>query len=322
MQAPDVSILFVNYNTSRLINDSIRSIFEKVVDIDYEIIVVDNATEPLEKVIEAAADERVHLLQLPSNVGFGLANNAAAEIARGRNLFILNPDTVLINNAVKILCDYLDSHPDTGICGGNLFNADLSPNFSLNHLTPGILFELDDLFRNLPAKILYGDSAYFNTSDRPINVPFITGANLMMPAKLFRAVGGFSSDFFLYYEDTDLCRRVREAGYKLTSVPAAKIIHLEGGSANFNQVNPVTLNHDELGRITYLRRHTSFLHRCVANTVHLSIYILGALFTRNPFFRYKLRSACNAIFHTPRNTVPNTPLAKTDLKDRSHGSFI
>ncbi|MDE6378297.1 MAG: glycosyltransferase family 2 protein [Duncaniella sp.] len=302
MQTPDVSIIFVNYNTSALINDCVRTILDKVVDITYEIIVVDNNTEQLDKVIEAAGDQRVHLQQLPDNVGFGLANNAGAGIARGRNLFILNPDTLLVNNAVKILSDYLDTHPDTGICGGNLYDAELKPNHSLNHLTPGLFWELDDLFRNLPVKIVYGKGAYFNHSGNPIEVPFITGADIMIRADLFRELGGFSSDFFMYYEDADLCRRVIKAGYRIASVPAARIIHLEGGSANFNQVNPVTLNYDEQGRITYLRRHTSRLHRWASNTIHISIYALGRALTRNPFFSYKLRSAVNAIFHpSPRS---------------------
>ena len=307
MQAPTVSIIFVNYNTSRLINDSIRSIFRHVRDISYEIIVVDNATEQLEQVIEAAGDERIHLLQLPSNVGFGPANNAAAQIARGRNLFILNPDTLLINNAVKILSDYLDDHPETGICGGNLYNSDLRPNFSLSHFTPGFLHEVNDLLRNIPVKIIYGNGAYFNTSDKEINIPFITGADIMIRTSLFNSLGGFSSDFFLYYEDTDLCRRVEKAGYKITSVPTAKIIHLEGGSCDFKPINPVTINYEEQGRSIYLRRHASFVNRVISNAIHLSIYTLGIIFTRNPFFRYKLRASYNAIFHpTAKTIIPDT----------------
>ncbi|MDE6113925.1 MAG: glycosyltransferase family 2 protein [Muribaculum sp.] len=226
----DVSIIIVNYNTSKLINDCINTIFCKTLDVDYEIIIVDNNSEKLEDVIIEAKDSRIRLLQLSENIGFGGANNAGVEIARGRNLFFLNPDTLLINNAIKILSDFLDNNPKCGVCGGNLFNKDMHPVCSFHRKMPGIFWEIDDLFHTIPEKILYGKNRYFNYSGKPIRVGYIQGADLMITTSLFKKLGGFSDDFFMYYEETDLCRRVKKAGYAIISEPKAEIIHYESAS--------------------------------------------------------------------------------------------
>ena len=226
----DVSIIIVNYKTSKLINDCIRSIFDKTEGIAYEIIIVDNATEQLAEVIESATDPRVKFIQLPENVGFGRANNAGAKIAVGRNLFFLNPDTILLNNAIKILSNYLDANPRCGACGGNLYDGMQQPTCSFHHKMPGIFWEFDDLLNAIPEKIIHGKNRFFNFSSKPIRVGYIQGADLMMPKALFEHLAGFSDAFFMYYEETDLCRRIRKIYYNVESVPQAEIIHYESAS--------------------------------------------------------------------------------------------
>ena len=121
----DVSVIIVNYKTSQLLVQAIDSILDKTEDIVYEIIVVDNhSQDDSERVVHERYGNRVTYLPLAENVGFGRANNEGLRIARGRNILFLNPDTILVNNAVRILSDYLDSHPDTGAVGGNLYTAD------------------------------------------------------------------------------------------------------------------------------------------------------------------------------------------------------
>ena len=117
----DVSIIIVNYKTVSLIKHAISSILHIVKDIEYEIIIVDNCSgDYLE---EIKKEFPLKLILLSENLGFGKANNEAAKKAKGRNLFFLNPDTYLINNAVKLLSDYLDAHENIGIVGGNLYTA-------------------------------------------------------------------------------------------------------------------------------------------------------------------------------------------------------
>lgn len=227
----DVSVIIVNYKTSQLLVPAIDSILDKTEDIVYEIIVVDNhSQDDSERVVHEHYGNRVTYLPLAENVGFGRANNEGLRIARGRNILFLNPDTILVNNAVRILSDYLDSHPDTGAVGGNLYTADMQPNVSFNRVRPSIFDETDQAMHRLLSRLRFGRNGLFNYTEHTIEVGFIVGADLMIPRQVLDSVGAFDPDFFMYYEETELCRRIAKAAYRIVSVPKAKIIHLEGKS--------------------------------------------------------------------------------------------
>lgn len=268
----DVSIIIVNYKTSKLINDCIRSIFEKTRGITYEIIIVDNATEVLADVIDSAEDARVRLIQLPENVGFGRANNAGAKIARGRNLFFLNPDTLLLNNAIKILSDYLDAHPECGACGGNLYDEKMKPALSFRRMLPGIKWELNELLNRIPEKFQYGKNRTYNRKSHPLKVAYITGADLMIPHTVYHKVSGFSQDFFMYYEETDLCARIQNLKLHRYSIPNARIQHLEGKSFT-DKINETKIRYIETGRLKYYHRNHHRIYACFANLIYESYLV-------------------------------------------------
>lgn len=247
----DISIIIVNYNTKELTLQTIASVFEKTTDIDFEVIVVDNAstdgsTETIENKFPA-----VKIIKSSENLGFGRANNKGIEIAKGRNVIFLNPDTILVNNAIKILSDYLDSNDQVGACGGNLLHNDLTPAPSLKMILPSITWELNDLFSNFFLKLIHGKYYFYNTSNKPKSVGYICGADLMVRKSVLEEVGSFDSDFFMYYEETDLCRRIHKAGYKVMSVPSARIIHLEGKSLSSSESKIKMLSES---RIIYLKK--------------------------------------------------------------------
>ena len=224
----DVSVIIVNYHTSELVTDCLRSLYAQCRGVGLEVIVVDNASEPgLQRKFDALFPGLgVKCLQLDENVGFGRANNAGAETATGRNLFFLNPDTILVNDAVSILSGYLDSHPD-----------------------------------NWPDRLRYGDNRRFNHTGQPMQVAYITGADLMMPASLFHGIGGFSPDFFMYYEETDLQLRMRRMGLKARLVPGASIKHLEGGSFANKGLTPARFVMSQKSYNYYVGKHYSGLAR-------------------------------------------------------------
>jgi GT2 family glycosyltransferase len=243
----DVSIIIVNYNTISLLVDAVDSVFEKTEGIEYEIIVVDNnSTDNSKNIISEKYGNKVIYLALPENIGFGRANNEAAKIAKGRNLFFLNPDTILLNNTVKILSDYLDNNPKAGVCGGNLYDADGNPTNSFARLMALSIFgTINVLFGNLPEKMMYGKNINFNYTNKPLKVFYITGADLMIKKNIFNRLHGFDPDFFMYYEEVELEYRVSKAGYKVFSIPYAKIVHLEGKSFSnkFERTNKYVLSH-------------------------------------------------------------------------------
>lgn len=286
----DVSIIIVNYFTSELINKCISSIFDKVIGIEYEIIIVDNNTEELSRVIRAADDSRVKLLQLPDNVGFGLANNAGAEIARGRYLFFLNPDTTLMNNAVKILYEFAETHQNIGACGGNLYDENLNPTHSFRLSRPGIRQELNDLFCGFPDRIKYGCSLVFNYSGKPLKVGYITGADFMISKNKFQKISGFSMAYFMYYEETDLCERLSRLNLSIFSVPNAHIQHMEGKSFNCSQ-NIGRISMIETSRRIYMSRNLNKINRVCSNMIYFIFLLSRSVLASIPNSRkmYKTR---------------------------------
>lgn len=114
---PTVSIIIVNYNTAKLVKDCIDSIYSHTHDVGFEVIVVDNCSQAEDLAI-LKTDNRCHLIVAPENLGFGRANNLGAERAKGDYVFLLNPDTLLVNDAVSILYHYLAEHPTVGVAGG------------------------------------------------------------------------------------------------------------------------------------------------------------------------------------------------------------
>ena len=256
----DVSIIIVNYNTEKLILDCLDSIYEKTERLDFEVIVVDNDSPNKSEILKS--DNRIKYIQSEKNLGFGKANNLGAEYAQGEYLFCLNPDTLLINNAIKILYDYISKKREVGICGGNLFYIDGSPMHSYRDVSPGIFNEILILTKNFCG--LYKNNE-FNTSQKIVEVSYVTGADLMISKELFNKIGGFDKDFFMYFEETYLCYQVKKRGYKIVNIPEAKIIHLESQCFSFRKEKE---NLYYQGRSIYLKKRFNIIYYVICNIIH------------------------------------------------------
>lgn len=275
----DVSIILVNYNTVALLTEAIDSILEKAEDILYEIIVVDNnSTDNSEIIILDKYGKNVKYISLPENIGFGKANNEGLKVAQGRNIFFLNPDTKLLNNAIKILSDFLDSSKRVGVCGGNLLDETLQPTHSFQRLFPSILFEINSLFLNVPLRMIYGKKTDYNFKNRPIEVAYITGADLMIKREVLHKIGGgFDPLFFMFYEETELCYRVKQEKYMVISVPNAKIQHLEGKSFEEKKVNAKKIEMMYNSRTIFYNLCHTKMHMKISNII-FKVNILFRLF--------------------------------------------
>lgn len=230
----DVSIIIVNYNTCGMTSDCIKSIYEKTEGVLFEIILVDNASvDGSKETFEN--DSRLLYIYLNENIGFGRANNEGLKRARGRNIFFLNSDTILINNAIKLLSEYLDQEAYVGAVGGNLYSCNGESLHSYRRLSP-LLFEVDVLFAGIPSKLCYRKNKEHNHTKKSLIVNTIVGADLMVKRKVLDQVGAFDNRFFMYCEETDLCHRIRNRGYNIVSIPNARIIHLEGASFSKNRM--------------------------------------------------------------------------------------
>lgn len=236
-----VSVIIVNYKTKELTRDAINSVIEHTCGFDYEIIVVDNDSK------DGSADylmetfgNKIKIIDAGSNLGFGRANNLAIKHAEGKYVFLLNPDTRLLNDAVNVLYEYMEFEPNTGASCGNLYDENLKPAFSFNLFQQTILYHLSkeylEVAKSLLSKItkITKNIPYyqFNYSDKAIDVGFISGADMFIRASVLKQIGVFDENIFMYGEDVDLSTRIIKYGYKLKSVPEAKIIHFESQSVN------------------------------------------------------------------------------------------
>ena len=226
----DVSIILVSYNTSELTRNCIKSIYEKTTGVNFDIWVVDNNSADNSCEMIKSEFSNVYLIENKQNLGFGGANNIAISRAQGKYIFLLNTDTLLINNAVKILFDFMESNPNIGACGGNLFNADGShamSHFYFQTLKSKLVktFKLGRFFPCEQKKI-----KGINIADSVQEVEMISGADLFIRKDVLDTVGAFDEDFFLYYEDSELQYRVKKAGWSIFINPEAEIYHLEGKS--------------------------------------------------------------------------------------------
>ncbi|MBW2618186.1 MAG: glycosyltransferase family 2 protein, partial [Deltaproteobacteria bacterium] len=237
---PRVSVLIVVYNAIAEAQDCLASLAERTSS-PIETIVVDNASPQGGAEGLARLFPQIRLIQNQENVGFARAVNQAAEASRGEYLLLLNPDARLLNDAVKLLADWLDTHPQAGLAGPRLVNPDGSLQTS-TYCFPSLaqsaahLFLLKkllplSLLRRLAPAWLGRRVGQLSRHDRPQPVDYCTGAALMLRRRVWEELGGLDERFFLYYEEKDLSLRAVRAGWQTWFVPAARVGHAIGASA-------------------------------------------------------------------------------------------
>ncbi len=230
---PDVSVIFVSYNTRELTLQAIASVFDSVVDPGFtlQVIVVDNASHDGSSDAVRQRFPAVKVIDAGGNLGFGRGNNLGAESATGTALLLLNTDTIVQPGAIEAMANTLRQTPSCGVVGALLLNADGSyQDCILNYPTAWRIFcEYFWLSRCagwLPIfSGLFAPKPKQGFGERHA-VPVVHGAALMIPAELFRTVGGFDPAFFMYFEESDLCKRISNRGLQVIHQPDARVIHL------------------------------------------------------------------------------------------------
>jgi len=249
-QEMDVSIILVSYNTKDLTRDCIKSIYEKTEGVSYDIWVVDNASS--DGSVEMIREEfpEVKLIESDKNLGFGRANNLAIKESNAKYCFLLNTDTVLLNNAVKILFDFMENPKNSGVgvCGGQLFNPDMTYQWSTGEFNSldklyrksiginyhQIKYRLKDIFKSRVLK----EKRYVHSSSQEVD--YIIGADMMLRKSALNEVGAFDERFFMFSEEAELCFRLKKQGYKVRFVPDSHILHYGGASA-YNKNTPLSV---------------------------------------------------------------------------------
>lgn len=231
----DLSIIIVNWNSKEYLRRCVSSIMATTGSIEFEIVIVDSGSyDGCEEMLRQEFPW-VRFIQSDKNRGFARANNVAFKETIGRNLLFLNPDTEIDCAAIEKLISSLNSLPKAGIVGAKLINGDGSIQTSCIQAFPTILNQLLDfnlLRRCFPKAKLWGMKPLFEGNNIPTEVDAVSGACLMIRRTLFEAIGLFSTEYFMYSEDIDLCFKIHKAGWKNYYIPMAIVLHHGGGSSS------------------------------------------------------------------------------------------
>ena len=240
IQSMDLSIIIVNWNSKDYLRRCLLSIWRETKGVDLEIIVVDAASfDGCENMLQVDFPQ-VRFIQSDKNVGFAKANNLGFMASTGECLLFLNPDTELAGAAIKTVYDDLQGLPKAGAVGCKLLNSDGTIQSSCIKAFPTLLNQLLDsevLRRRLPLSRLWGMAPLFQPSSVPAEVDVVSGAFIMIRRGVFEKVGMFSTDYFMYSEDVDLCFKTNKSGWKNYYVPSATVTHHGGGSTVRSQVS-------------------------------------------------------------------------------------
>lgn len=232
----DVSIIIVNYNTKELTKQCIDSIFEKTAGISFEVIVIDNNSSDF-SVEMFSSDTRIRFIESGENLGFGKANNIGIKCSTGKYLFFLNSDTILLNNAVKMMFDFMESHNtlNIGALGTILLDSKYKRTHSYGKL-PTICTVLkqewgDHILKRFGKRMHRHDENVKEPNCEYFKVGYVTGADLFCSRKTIDLGGAFDPDFFMYWEETEMQHRWgRIIGTSNYVLRGPRIIHLEGQS--------------------------------------------------------------------------------------------
>ncbi|MBM2814485.1 MAG: glycosyl transferase family 2 [Ignavibacteria bacterium] len=255
---PDISIIIVNYNVKEFLYDCIRSIEKAKKDLQIEIIVVDNNSSDASVQFLQPIFPYIRFISLDENIGFGRANNIAIEQSTGKFVLILNPDTILNEDTLSDINNYMQAHPEAGIAGVKILNKDGSFQLACRRGFPTPwaafckLYGLQKLFPKSPFFARYNQT--FRDIDQTYEVDAVMGAFMFCRREVLQELNGFDPEFFMYGEDLDLCYRAKKIGWKVVYVHSTSIVHFKGESTRRSSLNDVKIFYDAMA--IFARKHT------------------------------------------------------------------
>jgi len=226
-----VSIIIVSFNTSELLQRCLETVQQESSMINSEIIVVDNNSKDGSADMVERKFPTVHLIRSSKNLGFAAANNLGFTHTKGDYIVLLNPDAFLTPNALINAIHHVDKNPIIGLAGARLIGEDgrwqpsarMFPSL-LNHL-----LNLSGLAAKYPQSRFFGRVDYtWADHDQAMPVDWVPGTFSIIRRDVLERIGFFDEQFFLYYEEVDLCCRIKAAGYSIWYLPDVTVVHVGG----------------------------------------------------------------------------------------------
>jgi GT2 family glycosyltransferase len=232
--SPDVSVIIVSFNTRDLLRECLQTLFSRLGGVSVQTIVVDNASEDGSADMVAQEFPEIDLIRSDANLGFGPANNRGFARATGRYIVLLNSDAFVAPDTLRRSVERMDAEADVGLAGGRLIGRDGEWQPSAR-MFPSVLNEfltISGLSARWPNSRFFGrvDRTWANPSD-PADVDWVPGAYSIIRKSLLDDIGLFDERFFLYFEEVDLCRRIKAAGYRVVYWPELEVVHIGGESS-------------------------------------------------------------------------------------------
>ena len=274
----DLTVVIVNWNVRDLLRCCLQSIEAEASQafggFALEIVVVDNASTDGSVEMVRAEFPNVRLIANDKNRGFTVANNQGLALGQGRYLLLLNPDTEVTGGALATMVLSMDGHPEIGALGPQL----RYPDGSLQSSRRRFPTFATALVESTVVQEWWGDNRvlrrYYmaDTPDDAIqSVDWLVGACLLVRRQAYEQVGGLDEDFFMYSEEMDWCRRIKDAGWLVVYLPTATVVHHEGRSSE--QVIPARHIHFQSSKVRYFRKHHGSFQAEVLRWFLLSTYV-------------------------------------------------
>lgn len=251
----DLSIIIVPYKAKDKLEVTLDAVFESKTNYSYEVIVLDNLSQDgTDELVQKKylsnpefASKLVYV-QNGENIGFGRGNNKGMKLAKGEYMLLLNPDTKLAEDNFQVMMDFIKSHPDVGIATCKLIKANGELDWACRRSEPNPwrsfarLFGLQKLFPKT-----FGSYNVLNKSiDEETQIDACVGAYMLFHRKIYEFTSGFDEQYFMYGEDLDLCKQVRDAGYKVWYYPKTYSYHYKGQSSRKSPKLSLKAFHDAM----------------------------------------------------------------------------
>jgi GT2 family glycosyltransferase len=256
---PAVTVIIVNYNAGEHLGRCLQSLAAALSGLEWQAIVVDNASQDASERQALAYGDRVRLVRSQTNIGFGAGVNRGAADTHDPCLLLLNPDAELADGVVTQMLDEIDRFPDCAVLGPGILNEDGtiqgSARFDPTWLT-GLFGRASRLTRWFPNSRLARRnirSPMLQPGEPSVEVDWVSGACMLIRREPFERCGGFDASFFLYWEDADLCRRLRALGYTVRYAPRLRVRHIVGRSSRTSRALAIRAFH--ASALRYYRKH-------------------------------------------------------------------
>lgn len=271
----NVSIIIVNWNTSAILQDCLKSVYAQTKDIKFEVIVIDNASSDDSVQMIKSEFPRVVLIENKENRGFAAANNQGMQVAKGRYVLLLNSDTIVLEGAIQKSLAFADQYPEAAVIGCRVLNPDksLQPTCFMFPSLLNMFLSSTYLYKLFPRSHFFGRErmTWWKRNDiREVEV--VTGCFMLVRKEAIVQVGLMDESYFMYAEETDWCYRFIKAGWKLLFTPDAQIIHIGGQSS---KIVKVKMNIELRKSILhFIKKHYGYFSYLMGGMLTLLFYIV------------------------------------------------